>query len=92
MEHYDITVHEARALLESKQISAAELTESVIDRIDSVEPQVQAYVTLTEDVAREAAAAADKSLSSGDTTPLTGIPMQIKDVMSRRAYAPHARH
>ena len=60
MEYYDITIHEAQALLESREISAAELTESVLGRIDQVEPQVQAYVTLTEDVAREAAIAATK--------------------------------
>ena len=84
MEHYNITVHEAQNLLASHQISATELTESVIGRIDSVEPQVQAYVTLTEDVAREAAATADQILSSNDGTSLTGIPMQIKDVMSTK--------
>ncbi|SVB45063.1 uncharacterized protein METZ01_LOCUS197917, partial [marine metagenome] len=70
--------------MESREISAAELTESVLDRIDKVEPQVQAYVTLTEDVARKAAIAADKNRSSGDVPALTGIPMQIKDVMSTK--------
>ena len=84
MEHYDITIHEARALLGSRQISATELTESVLGRINSVEPQVQAYVTLTEDVAREAAAAADQALAAGATASLTGVPMQIKDVMSTK--------
>lgn len=84
MEHYDITIHEAQVLLESREISAAELTESVLGRINKVEPQVQAYVTLTEGVAREAAIAADKSRNSGDVPALTGIPMQIKDVMSTK--------
>jgi aspartyl-tRNA(Asn)/glutamyl-tRNA(Gln) amidotransferase subunit A len=84
VEHYDITIHEARALLGSRQISATELTESVLGRINSVEPQVQAYVTLTEDVAREAAVAADQALAAGATASLTGVPMQIKDVMSTK--------
>ena len=84
MEHYDITIHEAQKLLESREISAVELTESVLGRIKKVEPQVQAYVTLTEAVAREAAAVADKNRNSGDVSALTGIPMQIKDVMSTK--------
>ena len=85
MEHYDITIHEAQALLESRQISATELTESVLGRIEKVEPQVQAYVTLTEDVAREAAITADKNRKIlSDTPNLLGIPMQIKDVMSTK--------
>ena len=84
MEHYDITIHEAQELLESREISAVELTESVLGRIKKVEPQVQAYVTLTEAVAREAAAVADKNRNSGDVSALTGIPMQIKDVMSTK--------
>jgi len=84
VEHYDITIHEAQDLLASRQISSAELTDSVFGRIEAVEPQVQAYVTLTEEVARGAATIADKSLSSGEAPPLTGIPMQIKDVMSTK--------
>ena len=84
MEPFDLTIHEARALLDSRRLSSAELTEAVLARIAAVEPQVGAYVTLTEDVAREAAAAADRGIAQGNVTPLTGIPMQIKDVMSTR--------
>ncbi len=84
MEPFDLTIHEARALLDSRELSAAELTEAVLGRIAAVEPQVGAFVTLTEDVAREAAAAAGRSIADGSTTPLTGIPMQIKDVMSTK--------
>ena len=54
MEPFDLTIHEARALLDSRELSAAELTEAVLGRIAAVEPQVGAFVTLTEDVAREA--------------------------------------
>ncbi|MDE2801449.1 MAG: amidase, partial [Chloroflexota bacterium] len=84
MEAFDLTIHEARALLDTRQLSSAELTEAVLARIAAVEPQVGAFVTVTEDVAREAAATADRSIAEGTATPLTGIPMQIKDVMSTR--------
>ena len=84
MELFDLTIHEARALLDTRELSAVELTEAVLARIAAVEPQVGAFVTLTEDIAREAAAAADRSIAEGTATPLTGIPMQIKDVMSTR--------
>ena len=84
MQPFDLTIHEARALLDTHQISSTELTEAVQGRIAAVESQVGAFVTLTEDLAREAAAAADRSIAEGTATPLTGIPMQIKDVMSTK--------
>lgn len=84
MEPFNLTIHEARALLDTRKLSSAELTEAVLSRIAAVEPQVGAFVTVTEDVARDAAVSADRSLAKGTATPLTGIPMQIKDVMSTR--------
>ena len=79
---YSLTAHEARELLASKDVSSAELTRSVLDRIAAVEPKVKAFVTVTEDVALEQAARADQRLRNGDAGPLTGIPMQLKDNMA----------
>ena len=81
---HDLTVHEARDLLARRELSSVDLTEAVLDRVRQVEPRVGAYVTLTEDRAREAARAADRRIAGGDAAPLTGIPMQIKDVISTR--------
>jgi aspartyl-tRNA(Asn)/glutamyl-tRNA(Gln) amidotransferase subunit A len=53
----------------------------VLGRIHQVEGSVKAYVTLTEELALQQAAAADARIARGETTPLTGIPVCIKDVM-----------
>ena len=74
----NLTAHELHSLLKSKQISSVELTEAVFARIEKVEDKVKAYVTLTKDEALKKAKAADKNQ---DFSPLTGIPIAIKDNM-----------
>jgi len=71
-------------MLRQRKVSSVELTQAVLDRIRQVEPRVQAYVTLTEQRAMADARAADERLARGDAAPLTGVPMQIKDVMNTR--------
>ena len=78
---YNLTLHEAHQLLNSGQISSRDLTRSILDRVQLVEPRVKAYVTITEDLAMQQAADADEAIANGQATPLTGIPMQIKDNM-----------
>jgi aspartyl-tRNA(Asn)/glutamyl-tRNA(Gln) amidotransferase subunit A len=74
------TIHELHDQLTSKEISAVELTQSVFDRIDSVEKSVQAYVTLTRETALTQAAAVDVKIKNGETiAALAGIPGAIKD-------------
>jgi aspartyl-tRNA(Asn)/glutamyl-tRNA(Gln) amidotransferase subunit A len=53
----------------------------VLRRIRQVEDRVQAYVTVTEETALEAAARADERIARGEAGPLTGIPMALKDVI-----------
>ena len=53
----------------------------MLGRIYQVEGSVKAYVTLTEELALKQAVAADARIARGETTPLTGIPVCIKDVM-----------
>jgi aspartyl-tRNA(Asn)/glutamyl-tRNA(Gln) amidotransferase subunit A len=60
------------------------LTEAVLERIRQVDGRVRAYVTVTEDLALRQAEEADARLARGDATPLTGIPVCIKDVICTR--------
>ncbi len=76
---YDLTAHEARDLLDKKEISSVELTQACLERIAQAEDRVKAYMTVTAEVAMEQARAADRRLAAGKGGPLTGIPMQIKD-------------
>ena len=76
-----LTVGEAHELLQRGDASSVELTRACLDRIDAVEERVRSFVTLTPDLALEQAEQADRRLAEGNGGPLTGIPVQVKDVM-----------
>ena len=76
-----LSIQEAHSQLTSRQISSVELTQACLDRIDAVEDRVQSFLTLTPETALSQAAVADRMLGAGEGGPLTGVPMQIKDVM-----------
>ncbi len=76
-----LSIQEAHAQLSSRQISSVELTQACLDRIDSVEDRVQSFLTLTPEIALAQAKEADQRLAMGEGGPLTGVPVQIKDVM-----------
>ncbi len=80
-ELWELTLHEARAGLDAGSFSAVDLARACFDRITQVEDRVKAYVTLTESHALEQAAAADKALAAGRGGPMTGIPVQVKDLI-----------
>ena len=73
-------IHQLHELLTAGSLSAADLTESVLQRLDAVEPRVRAYVTVTAQQARRQAAEADDAFARGEVrSPLQGIPLAIKD-------------
>ncbi|HEU5228526.1 MAG TPA: Asp-tRNA(Asn)/Glu-tRNA(Gln) amidotransferase subunit GatA [Ktedonobacteraceae bacterium] len=81
-ELYKLTIREAGALLRQRKISSVELTQAHLDRIREVEPKVKAFTLVTDDVALQQAKEADLRLASGEhLTPLTGIPIAIKDLI-----------
>lgn len=79
---YDLTIHEAADLLRKKDIRPQELTEAVLQRIRSVDERIGAYITVTEDAAMAQAEKAEKALLTGTASPLTGIPLSIKDLIT----------
>jgi len=76
-----LTIHEAHQLLKTKQLSSVELTRACLERIRQVEPKVRALVTITNELALKQAQKADELIATGNISPLTGIPMVIKDNM-----------
>ncbi len=84
MELHELTIHEAHERLKQKDISARELTRAVLDRIQALEDQVAAYLTVTGEEAMAAAEAADQAIAEGKIGPLTGIPLAIKDLLCTR--------
>lgn len=73
----ELTLAEAGRLLRSRQLSAVELTRSLLERIEALNPRLGAFVTVTPDEAMAAAARADARPWSG---PLHGIPLALKDL------------
>ena len=78
---WQLSVAEASRLLADREISSVELTDACLERIAAVDDRISAYITVTADVARQHAADADKRIAAGDASPLTGVPMQIKDLL-----------
>ncbi|MCK5182299.1 MAG: Asp-tRNA(Asn)/Glu-tRNA(Gln) amidotransferase subunit GatA, partial [Dehalococcoidia bacterium] len=76
-----LTIHQAHELLKRREISSVELTKATLERIAEIEDKIHAYVTITEDIALKQAEEADDCIRSGNITPLTGVPVLIKDVM-----------
>lgn len=81
-ELYNLTIHDALDGLEAKEFSSVELTQSVLDRVDAVEKDIQGYLTVTPELALEQAASADQKRASGEKAPLLGIPIAIKDALA----------
>jgi len=77
---HTLTVAAAGAALAAGTLSSYELTEALLARIQAVEPRVRAFLTLTGDQALAEARAADAA-RRGDSGPLHGIPLAIKDVI-----------
>ena len=72
-------------LLEDRQISCRELTETYLSEIEKANGALNAYVNVTADKALETAQIVDKKISSGESLqPLEGIPMTLKDNISTK--------
>src|SRR3954454_25345561 len=71
---------ELAALVRTREVPARELMDAHLDRIDRVNPELNAIVTLDADGARAAADAADARLAAGEPVgPLHGLPVAHKD-------------
>jgi len=73
------------AAIKSKQVTSVDLVKAFLDRIDTVNPKLNAVVTLNTDNALKYAAKADADLANGEIHgPLHGVPMTIKDSLDTR--------
>ncbi|MDR1070334.1 MAG: Asp-tRNA(Asn)/Glu-tRNA(Gln) amidotransferase subunit GatA [Gracilibacteraceae bacterium] len=75
----ECSVAELGRLLRERELSAAELTEYYLERIERLDPAVRAYISVLADDARSRARGADATLSEGAGGPLTGVPAALKD-------------
>lgn len=74
-------IAEAGRLMTHGDISASELTNAFLKRIDAIDHKIASYVTVTADVARTAAQQADREMKGGVRRgPMHGIPIALKDI------------
>ncbi|MBQ2411689.1 MAG: Asp-tRNA(Asn)/Glu-tRNA(Gln) amidotransferase subunit GatA [Selenomonadaceae bacterium] len=80
MKLFEQPAHVLHDMLVNKEITSLELTQAVLARIDEVEGDVQAYLTVTRDEALAQAKAVDEKIARGEEIAfLEGIPGAIKD-------------
>ncbi|WP_017607672.1 amidase [Nocardiopsis xinjiangensis] len=82
MQPYELTLAHAAQQIRARRLSPVELVDSVLERIDQVDPHVEAYVAVTAEQARGAAREAEQEAARGMFRgPLHGVPAGLKDLI-----------
>ncbi|MFQ8925388.1 MAG: amidase, partial [Hominilimicola sp.] len=68
-----------REMLDSKEISAVELTEQYFDRIENSDKEINSYITVCKENALADAKKAQEVIDSGNSGAFTGLPISVKD-------------
>ncbi|BBP45395.1 glutamyl-tRNA(Gln) amidotransferase subunit A [Thiosulfatimonas sediminis] len=77
---HTLSVKQMSEKLHAGEITSVELTQHYLDRIAEFDPELNAYVTVTPELALEMAKEADVRLKNGAAGQLTGIPIAHKDI------------
>ncbi len=77
---HDLTIARMASGLREKRFSSSELTRAFLDRIARLDGRYNSFITVCEEQALRAAAAADARLAAGSAETLTGIPIAHKDI------------
>ena len=76
-----MSTSEMAGKIKSQELTSQEITDTIIDRIEKINPIINAYCTPTFELAREMAMKADKKVNRNEKLPpLNGIPTSIKDL------------
>jgi amidase len=80
---HDLSAREQAAAIRDRELSPVDITEHYLNRIDRLNDEVGAFITVTAEIAREQAKAAEKAVGqngAGGHPPLLGVPVPIKDL------------
>ncbi len=78
----NLTIVEALKKLKSREISATELTRAYLKRIEKYGKELNCYITQTPERALSDAEESDKRYANGNTLPLDGMPIAMKDLFA----------
>jgi aspartyl-tRNA(Asn)/glutamyl-tRNA(Gln) amidotransferase subunit A len=84
MKLHELSIQQAHGLLKNKEISSRDLTRAIFNRIDAFEPKIDAFITISKEIAMQQAGEADDLIAKGKCAPLTGIPLGVKDLICMR--------
>jgi len=79
------TIREIRTRYRTRELSPTEVTQTLLGRIEQLDPTLHAFVTLTAARALADAWAAEEALRHDDPCPLLGIPVAHKDIYCTRS-------
>jgi aspartyl-tRNA(Asn)/glutamyl-tRNA(Gln) amidotransferase subunit A len=77
-----LSIRDLVDLLERREVSAEDVTRQQLDRIAALNPRLNAYITVLQERAIRQARDADAHRASGDTRPLLGLPVALKDLFA----------
>jgi aspartyl-tRNA(Asn)/glutamyl-tRNA(Gln) amidotransferase subunit A len=77
---HDLTLAQLAAALQNKTFSSVELTQHFLKRIHEIDPQLNSFITVCDELALAQAKAADETRAQGKAGPLTGVPIAQKDI------------
>lgn len=77
-----LNIKQAREGLKNKDFSSVELTKACLDQIKKLNGDLNAFITVADDVALETAKKADSEIAKNDDSPLLGIPIALKDMFN----------
>ncbi len=81
-----LTIHELREKIGAGEITSTDIVQDVFNRIDAVDKDVHAYISLMKDYAFDEASRADANIRAGNLKPLTGIPVALKDILCTKGF------
>ena len=83
----DLMAFELADLYRKGELSPVEVVDAVLDRLDALEPKLNAFQLIDEKVARESAKASEERWNKGSPIgPLDGIPISIKDIILTKGW------
>jgi len=81
MKPYELTIVQAMEKMAAGELTAVELTGSCLDRIEKLDGELQAFISVDQEGALSQALQADKKRSKGKGGALCGVPLSIKDLL-----------
>lgn len=84
MKPYELTISEACLQMKEGNLSAMTLTQSCLERIESLDSDLHAFITVNKDGALQQAEEADRKRKNGKAGKLCGIPISIKDLLATK--------